>query len=230
MVTDNMDSTALTVIGILIGILVFGFKIGIGCGFSNLRTRDILAVASIYFCLSLVFGMVSDRINLDSFQKISSLGMDIHIVISLLLITAGIYTQKKWNCGCDVSKHTFFVISMPCPVCLAALAVCCILLASAVDIGGLKIGVLVGTAFFIAITGFSLLFKKMGKTPETLGTSMMLIGLYYLLGALLIPAYMKMKKMNLPPMDGGSFGIEPLFILGLIILGGFFLGYLRSDQ
>lgn len=165
MVMDNMDSTALTVIGILRGILVFGFKIGIGCGFSNLRTREILVVAGIYFCLSLLFGLVSDQINLDSFQKISSLGMDIHVVISLLLITAGIYTQKKWNSGCDVSKHTFFVISMPCPVCLTALAVCCILLASAVDIGGLKIGLLVGTAFFLAIVGFSLLFKRMGKTP-----------------------------------------------------------------
>jgi len=225
-----MDSAVLTVIGILIGILIFGLKTGLGCGFSNLKTREILAVASSYFFLALIFGMVVDHISMDSFEKISSMGMGIHVIVSLLLIGAGIYTQKKWNSGKDVSRHTFLVISMPCPVCLAALAVSCLLLASTLDIGGLKIGLLVGTAFFLAVVGSSLLFRKMGKTPETLGTVMMLLGIYYLLGALMIPAYMKTKMMHLAPLDGGSSGVLPLLVLGLIILGGFFLGHVRSEQ
>lgn len=225
-----MDSAALTVIGILIGILIFGIKTGIGCGFSNIRTREIFAVGSSYFFLALIFGTVVDKINTGSFEKIFSMGMGIHVLVSLLLIGAGIYTQKKWNSGKDVSRRTFLFISMPCPVCLAALAVSCILLASALEISGLKIGLLVGAAFFVAVVGSSLLFRKMGKTPETMGTVMMLLGIYYLLGALLIPAYMKTKMMHLTPMDGGSSGVFPLLIVGLIILGGFLLGHARSEQ
>ncbi len=225
-----MDSAVLTVIGILIGILIFGLKTGLGCGFSNLKTREILAVGSSYFFLALLFGSIVDNISMDSFEKISSMGMGIHVIVSLLLIGAGIYTQKKWNSGKDVSRHTFLAISMPCPVCLTALAVSCLLLASTLDIGGLKIGLLVGTAFFISVVGSSLIFRKMGKTPETLGTVMMLLGIYYLLGALLIPAYMKTKQMHLATLDGGSSGVLPLLILGLIILGGFFLGHVRSEQ
>lgn len=116
-----MDSAALSVIGILIGIFVFGIKTGIGCGFSNITTKEILAIGGSYFFLALLFGTVTDRISLEALESFSSMGMGIHILVSLLLIVAGVYTQKKWNAGKDVSRHTFLAISMPCPVCLAAL-------------------------------------------------------------------------------------------------------------
>ncbi|WP_332881588.1 DUF2162 family putative transporter [Methanosarcina horonobensis] len=44
-----MDSSTLTVIGILIGILIFGIKTGLGCGFSNITTREILTIGGSYF-------------------------------------------------------------------------------------------------------------------------------------------------------------------------------------
>lgn len=225
-----MDSTILVVIGVLIGILIFGVKTGVGCGFSNLKRKEILAIASSYFILSLILGIFVDYVNMDNFQRISSMGMNFHVIMSLVLIAAGIYTQKKWNSGHDVSRKTFLVISMPCPVCLAALAVSCMLLASSLEIGGLKIGLLVGTAFFISVIASSFLFKKMGKTPETLGSAMLLLGIYYLLGALLIPAYMKTKQLNLAPLEGDAGGIMPLLIFGIVILGGFFLEHVRSNQ
>lgn len=46
-----MDSAMLTVIGIMIGILIFGIKTGLGCGFSNITAREILTIASSYFFL-----------------------------------------------------------------------------------------------------------------------------------------------------------------------------------
>lgn len=91
-----MDSTALTVIGILIGILLFGIKTGIGCGFSNITTREILTIGGSYFILAILFGSVADRISLDALGGVSSIGMGVHILVSLLLIITGIYTQKKW--------------------------------------------------------------------------------------------------------------------------------------
>lgn len=226
----KMDNTSLVVIGVLLGILIFGVKTGVGCGFSNLKPNEIFAIAGSYFILSLVLGTFVDYVNMDNFQKISSMGMNFHVFLSLLLIGAGIYTQKKWNSGHDVSRKTFLIISMPCPVCLAALAISCMLLASSLEIGGLKIGLLVGTAFFVSVLASTFLFKKMGKTPETLGSAMLLLGIYYLLGALLIPAYMNTKQMNLTPLEGGDSGIVPLLVLGIFVLGGFFLERVRYNQ
>ncbi|KKH46487.1 DUF2162 domain-containing protein [Methanosarcina sp. 1.H.A.2.2] len=229
-----MDSSTLTVIGILIGILIFGIKTGLGCGFSNITKREILTIAGSYFFLALLFGSVADHISLDAFERLSAMGMGVHVLVSLLLIGAGIYTQKKWNSGKDVSRHTFLAISMPCPVCLGALAVSCMLLSESLNFSGIKIGLLVGIAFFTAVVASSFLFRfgktRLGKTPETMGSAMMLLGIYYLLGALLIPAYMKTKQMQLAPMAPGESGIVPLLAFGVLVLAGFFLGHVRSNQ
>lgn len=162
------------------------------------------------------------------------MGMGIHVLVSLLLIGVGIYTQKKWNAGKDVSRHTFLAISMPCPVCLGALAVSCTLLSGSLNLSGIKIGLLVGTAFFISVVGSSFLFRmgktRLGKTPETMGSAMMLIGIYYLLGALLIPAYIQTKKMNLVSTGGGDTGIVPFMAFGVIVLAGFFLERIRRHD
>ena len=50
---------------------------------------------------------------------------------------------------------------------------------------------------------------------------MLLLGIYYLLAALLIPAYMKTKQMNLAPMETGGPGIFPLLAFGILVLAGF---------
>ncbi|AAM31292.1 DUF2162 domain-containing protein [Methanosarcina mazei] len=229
-----MDSAMLTVIGIMIGILIFGIKTGLGCGFSNITAREILTIASSYFFLALLFGSVADRLSLEAFEKLSSMGMGIHVLVSLLLIGAGIYTQKKWNSGKDVSRHTFLAISMPCPVCLGALAVSCMLLSESLNLSGIKIGLLVGISFFTAVVVSSFLFRfgktRYGKTPETMGSAMMLLGIYYLLGALLIPAYIKTKQMNLVSTGGGDTGIIPLMAFGVIVLAGFFMDRIRRHD
>ncbi len=225
-----MNSTVLTVIGILIAIFIFGVKTGLGCGFSNAGPRKIIAVAGSYFLLSVLVGSIVGNFNMGSFEKISGIGMGVHVLLSLLLIGTGVYTQKNWNTGRDVSGHTFLVLSMPCPVCLAALAFCCMLLAASLELSGLKIGLLVGTAFCISVLFFSFGFKRLGKTPESLGSVMLLLGIYYLLGAMIIPAYMKTKQLDLVALSGGGVGVVPLSLSGLVILGGFLLGTVRSNQ
>ncbi|AKB13922.1 membrane transporter [Methanosarcina thermophila MST-A1] len=229
-----MDSVMLTVIGILVGILVFGIKSGIGCGFSNISTRVILAVGGSYFLLALLFGSVIDKINLEAFEKFYSMGMGIHIFVSLLLIMTGIYTQKKWNSGKDVSRHTFLAISIPCPVCLAALAASCLLLSESLNLSGIKVGFLIGFAFFISVVASSFVFRfgkvRFGKTPETMGSAMMLIGFYYLLGALLIPAYIQTKSMNLVSTAVVETEIVSLMAIGVIVFAGFFLERIRGHD
>ncbi|MDD4749949.1 MAG: DUF2162 family putative transporter [Methanosarcinaceae archaeon] len=225
-----MKQTSLTIIGILIAILAFGIKTGVGCGFSNVKKGEIIAISSSYFILSVLFGNFVGLLSPESFEQISSMGMGIHVLLSLFLIGAGIYTQKKWHTGHDVSRKTFLVMSIPCPVCLAALAFCCMLLAASLEWSGIKIGLLVGTVFFIAVLSSSFVFRKLGKTPETLGSAMLLLGIYYLLGAMLIPAYMKTKQLNLRTFTGEEAELIPLLLTFIIVFGGFLVGQVRYKQ
>lgn len=217
------------VIGILIGIFIFGLKTGVGCGFSTVKKKDILILASAYFIISIILGSLVEMVDQSYLEGIASLGMTLHVFIALVLIGAGIYTQKKWNCGHDVSKKTFLVISVPCPVCLTALFVSCMILASTLEVSGWKVGILVGSVFFISVISSTWIFRRMKRTPEDLGTAMMFLGIFYLLGAMIVPAYIKAKKLNLALNSGGEFEIIPLMILTVFIIGGYALNNIRGQ-
>ncbi len=217
------------VTGILIGIFIFGLKTGVGCGFSTVKKRDILILASGYFVISIILGSLVEMVDQSYIEAISNLGMTLHLFIALVLIVAGIYTQKKWVCGHDVSKKTFLVISVPCPVCLTALFVSCMILASTLEVSGWKVGVLVGFVFFISVISSTWVFRKMKRTPEDLGTAMMFLGIFYLLGAMIVPAYIKAKKLNMALSSGGEFEIIPLLIFTVFIIGGYALNNIRGQ-
>ncbi|MDK2825615.1 Predicted transporter [Methanolobus vulcani] len=217
------------VIGILIGIFIFGLKTGVGCGFSTVKKKDVLILASGYFLISIILGSLVEMVDQSYLEKIANLGMTLHVFIALLLITAGVYTQKKWNCGHDVSKKTFLVISVPCPVCLTALFVSCMILASTLEMSGWKVGIIVGLVFFISVISSTFIFRKMKRTPEDLGTAMMFLGLFYLLGAMIVPAYIKAKKLSMEFSTGGDFEIVPLLILSIFIIGGYALNSIRGQ-
>lgn len=215
-------------VGILMGIFIFGLKTGVGCGFSTVKRRDVLILASGYFIISVILGSLVEMVDRSYLQSISNLGMTLHVFIALVLIGAGIYTQKKWNCGHDVSKKTFLVISVPCPVCLTALFVSCMILASTLEISGWKVGILVGLTFFISVILSTWIFRKMKKTPEDLGTVMMFLGIFYLLGAMVVPAYIKAKKLSMVMNSGSELEIVPLLIFTVFIIGGYALHNIRG--
>jgi predicted transporter len=71
------------------------------------------------------------------------------------------------------------------------------ILASTLEISGWKVGVIVGLVFFISVISSTFVFRMMKRTPEDLGTAMMFLGLFYLLGAMIVPAYIKAKKLSM---------------------------------
>ncbi|MDK2834755.1 MAG: hypothetical protein PWP63_1842 [Methanolobus sp.] len=188
-----------------------------------------LILATGYFIISLILGSLVGLVDESYLEVIASLGMTLHVLIALILIVAGIYTQKKWICGHDVSKRTFLVISVPCPVCLTALFVSCMILASTLEVDGWKVGVLVGIVFFLSVVLSTWVFRSMKKTPEDLGTAMMFLGIFYLMGAMIVPAYIKAKKLNISPIEGGGLDVITLLVISLFILGGFALNQMRGQ-
>lgn len=140
-----------------------------------------------------------DAIDVTSFMS-SPLAAAIHITLALFLLIGGIVTMKKWHAGCDVSNKTFLILVFPCPVCMAALLVSCVALSTVVELDGLIIGAIVGFVFILSILITTLVMKNLSKitkklrirfdgTPDTLGAIMVFIGLFYLVAAIMIPAY-----------------------------------------
>ena len=223
-----MNSVYAIVVGILLGIMIFALKTGVGCGFSNIRRRDVLIIAGSYFVISVILGGLIGLVDQSRLDMMTSMGMTLHVVVALLLIGAGIYTQKKWSCGHDVSRHTFLFISVPCPVCLTALFVSCMILASTLGWSGFRIGALVGFVFFFTVVSSSWIFRKMHRTPEDLGAVMMFLGIFYLLGSMLVPAYIKSRQLQIPE-TGGELHIVPLLIMTGIVACGYVINTFKGE-
>jgi len=221
------ETTNLILFGVLIGILVLSFKTGLGCGFANLKRKEVVYVASVYLVTSIIMGYLVGIIPLDLPQNILAAGVSVHIIIATGLIYFGIRTKKEWlSRGCDLSRKSFLWLSLPCPVCLMAIFLACTVLATSIDRSNILIGIMVGVIFFIAIyfASFSIAFfaKILNcKDPSALGTAMILFGLFYLLSPLIIPAYMQAETVPSPgvPIDMGETVLAFSLIAALASVG-----------
>jgi predicted transporter len=220
-----LNLTWLSVSGVLIGILIFALKVSLGCGLASLSRREMLSIAAGYLVISLFMGMAIDHIPDYALASALNTGVAMHLAVALLLVTLGITTARRWNSHHhDISRKTFWVLSMPCPACLAASFISCSFLAGLLDIDPWKIGAVVGFLFFLGISAFSTVLGRINGTPSFLGNAMIFLGIFYILSILLIPAYLNSQKisfvsMNLPIADIAS---SYLMILSLVALG--FLG------
>lgn len=220
-----MDLTWLSISGVLMGILVFAFKVSLGCGLASLNRREVLSIASGYLIIALLMGTAIELIPESALAATLSAGVAVHFAVALMLLVLGVMTARDWNCRHhDISRKTFWALSMPCPACLAASFISCSFLAGMVDIDPWKIGALVGLLFFICIAVFSTALRMIKGTPSSLGNAMILLGLFYILSILLIPAYLNSQKISFlsetPPLV--EIGLSYLAILSLMSLG--FLG------
>lgn len=187
-------------VGVLVGVAILALKTGLGCGFANLKRREVFYIATIYFCASIVLSYLVCVIPPDITQNILATGVTMHVIIALGLVYFGIKTKKEWlSYDKDISRKTFLWLSVPCPVCLTATFLACLVLSELSSISHLVIGIIVGTIFFTGVCFFSfsvsaiaIVFKI--KNPSALGTVMLFFGLFYLLSPLMIPAYIQAQN------------------------------------
>ena len=220
-----MDLTWLSISGVLIGILVFAFKVSLGCGLASLNRREVLSIASGYLIIALLMGTAIEMIPESALAATLTAGVAVHFAVALMLLVLGVMTARDWNCRHhDISRKTFWALSMPCPACLAASFISCSFMAGLVEIDTWKIGLLVGFLFFFSIAAFSTLLRRIKADPSSLGRSMVFLGLFYILSILLIPAYINCQRISfLPPgSSAGEIISSYLMILSLMALG--FLG------
>jgi predicted transporter len=217
-----LNLTWLSAIGVLIGVLVFALKISLGCGLASLSRRELISIAAGYLVLSLFMGTAIGMMPDNALYSALNTGVAVHTVVALLLIGLGITTAKRWReHHHDISRKTFWILSLPCPACLAASFISCSFLAGLLGVASWKIGVLVGLLFFAGIMAFSSALGRIKKTPSALGNAMIFLGLFYLLSLLLIPAYLSSEKLSFTPIavPFSDLATSYLLIMAMAVLG-----------
>ncbi len=126
------------------GIIIFALKVSLGCGLASLSRREVLLIAAGYLAVELLPD--------DLLTTALDAGVALHLLVAMLLVALGVMTARDWNSHRhDISRKTFWVLSMPCPACLAASFISCSFLAEIAKIDAWKIGVVVGLLFFFSI-------------------------------------------------------------------------------
>ncbi|HNR57059.1 MAG TPA: DUF2162 domain-containing protein, partial [Methanothrix sp.] len=144
-----MDFTWLAASGVLVGIIIFALKVSLGCGLASLSRREVLLIAAGYLGISLFMGVAVELLPDDLLTTALDAGVALHLLVAMLLVALGVMTARDWNSHRhDISRKTFWVLSMPCPACLAASFISCSFLAEIAKIDAWKIGVVVGLLFF----------------------------------------------------------------------------------
>lgn len=210
-------------LGVLTGLMIFALKASMGCGLARLRWMEILLVASGYFIVATGMGLVMDRLPMDLMEEIIRAGVAMHAVLALCLVALGMLTLREWRrFGTDISRKTFWALSIPCPACMAATFLSCSVLADLLNISPAKIGAAVGVMLFITISSISMLLRRVRGGPGIIGNVMMLLGGFYIISIMLLPSYIQMQREILrcaPPEMNSELIPAYLILIMLISLG-----------
>ena len=191
-------------LGISLGMIKFASKAAFGIGFTAVGRRGILTIASVYFIIPLMMsgliGMMRDTLY-EFMDRLFSFGIAFgafQLTVALLLLLLGLYTIKKWKDKSDISKKTFLLMALPCPVSLMTMFMTCAFFIIT-GMEALKAGLLVGGIFFLSIIGITFIIRKsrFEKNPSNLGGVMIFFGVLYLLSIVLVPAYLPVHDMNI---------------------------------
>ncbi len=148
-----------------------------------------------------------------------------HLLIALFLLVLGLYTVKKWiRSKEDITRKTFVLMAIPCPVCGATMFIACAFL-MILGLSSVTVGLLVGGVFFVSIIGLTFGIRELkvrkNLNPSSLGVVMIFFGLLYFLSLLLIPAYLPVKDMeiNIAGVPANDVIAGLLFMLVMIAVG-----------
>jgi len=224
-----MDLNNLIIFGILTSTAVFAVKTGIGCGFASLQRNEILTIGAIYFAISILMSLIILPPGFT--EQLLSCGVLVMTILATGMVMGGFYTVRQWASeGRDISRKSFLWLSIPCPVCLAAIFLACTSLVTMTEIANWKIGVMVGATFFVGICATSFVLQRVRKSPASLGTAMIFVGLFYLLSIILIPAYLQAKTVESPEFLINVKEMAATFIVMLVVVVIGFIKYKNRRQ
>lgn len=174
----------------LVGSIIFSIKIGSGNGFASLNKSEILGIAGVYSFIVAVIGYIfGSGLNLSLILRLVKILPLFYAIMALCLLLLGIYTVKKWQKGTDVSRQSFWVLVVPCPLLVVSVMLATGLLSEIFQLSSLRIGILIGSVFFVVIVATSFYLRRWKDAPLILGKLMTAAGLSLLVAVLLLPTY-----------------------------------------
>lgn len=223
----NMDlNIILWIGGTIFSLGIFAVKVGLGLGFGRAGWKVVFLTLCAYLILFVLIAVLSNNL-VKALEPLLRKGLYLHALMATGLIAWGGYALKK-TCS---HRHQAFLLLLPCPVCITAMIYSTWAALSVIDLPPVLVGLTLGSTFVI----LSVLFLFMARvnrskdTGESLGFSMMGVGLYFL-GALVIPAKIEeartvyesfvSHKNNISLEDGS--GVSLILIITLMV--GFFTG------
>jgi len=215
-----MDSLSiLWQVGILVAVLVFGFKIGLASGLANFSKKALLVIVAIYGIGVLVITKLSAFYSQEIIEFIYSYNTVFFLIMATIMITAGVLTIREWKIHQkNTSASMALVVLAPCPCCFLSIIVSILLVSSTIGLGAFDISQYVALALVltIIISYFASRFivKIIKKPfPIVLGNFMLFLGVYFLISSLVVPNIIGILGKSM-----GELSIENVYSLLLVIL------------
>ncbi|MGQ9558299.1 MAG: DUF2162 domain-containing protein [Desulfurispora sp.] len=202
--------TALWKIGVLSSTAIFGLKAGLALGLSGLSRRLVLPLLLTYAVgLYGLIRLIGPRAG--PWQQLAEkYSYAVFLAMAVLIIWAGFHTLRAHQVECcDISHISWLALAAPCPCCYGAVALTVLLAAPLLGVATPRLGLwaagVLAAVSLLAYLAAGLLVRLTRRPqPVLLGQLMLLVGLYFLALALVMPAVnslsgLKMSPLYLPP-------------------------------
>ncbi|WP_084503258.1 DUF2162 family putative transporter [Desulfatirhabdium butyrativorans] len=237
------------ILGIGMSMGVFGIKAGAGLygglqgGWANGHGRTIYVfVAAAY---ALMFGLLAAGLHavhlmehIDAWMRWLQAGMFAHVGLAVFLLIWGLMLKRSNPCR-SVHRNGWWLLALPCPVCMTVIGISLAFLMALFPGATLKsVGLLYAGFMAVVLTTVCVLSrwaKRFSRRPEEiLADAMMVLSVYFLLSVLIMPQFAgveEVSRMGERSLQTASMGdrLQWLF-MGLVVAAVFVAGYTQARR
>ena len=215
-------------VGILSAVLVFGIKVGLASGLSNISKKYLAGVCIGYGAGVLILSKVASYYTSQLTNLIYTYNSGFFIIMAAIMIVAGVLTIREYKVhNKNTSTATCMVVIAPCPCCFGVIIATILLLAPTVSIGVFILSEYVAFALvatiLISYFASNTIVKFIKKPyPIILGNFELFLGVYFLLSAIVLPNIATALSKQFSGINIQSFNSLFMFIvlaLVLIVIG-----------
>ena len=208
-------------VGILSAVLVFGIKVGLASGLSNISKKYLAGVCIGYGAGVLILSKVASYYTSQLTNLIYTYNSGFFIIMAAIMIVAGVLTIREYK------VHNKNTSTAPCPCCFGVIIATILLLAPTVSIGVFILSEYVAVALvatiLISYFASNTIVKFIKKPyPIILGNFELFLGVYFLLSAIVLPNIATALSKQFSGINIQSFNSLFMFIvlaLVLIVIG-----------
>ena len=221
-------------VGILSAVLVFGIKVGLASGLSNISKKYLAAICIAYGAGVLILSKVASYYTSQLTNLIYTYNSGFFIIMAAIMIVAGVLTIREYKVhNKNTTAATCMVVIAPCPCCFGVIIATILLLAPTVSIGVFILSEYVAVALvatiLISYFASNTIVKFIKKPyPIILGNFELFLGVYFLLSAIVLPNIATALSKQFSGINIQSFNSLFMFIVLALIL--IIIGYIMTKK